>query len=736
MGSSAVTEQQVKKAATKRSKERKGSQGPKIIAVGGGKGGVGKSLVSSGIATALAQSGSTTYCIDLDLGGANLHTFFGLKNTTSGIGDFLYRPHSKELSDYAEDTGVKNLKLVAGGGFIPGIANLYYFQKLKVIRAVKRLEADYVVMDLGAGTSYNVVDFFSITRSGIVVINPEPTSMLNGYEFIKNVLFRIFSRSFKKGSVALDIIETHKFGGEDGKGSRVSLLMEEMERHDPHAAVTLKEICSRFRPGIVMNMTSSSEQARQLAANLAAICSKFLSIKISYAGMVPADPQVKVCLVGLKNLLETSAESSAAKAIRELAKRCAAEHFVSGEDLSRAEEVEDSASDGQGQETLGSDGTGELSLLLERFFSVLKEDAAVKDMETGSRSGPQQAFSVADPSAFLDLQPRRDPDWFRPMFSTERRYRGQEIDIPERPSGALSLIVALSDLEEELQSDGPGGNGNGSGMDRKRELAHAWFDCGCLFLKGGQAASAARAFSKALGLAPSDAVIMGNLAACSILSGSHLEAEKMLRELCRGDSAPAEALFNLGLCLFMKGDYEGASAELSRLAGRPDAPARLYPLLSEALYHAGMVQDAVRALDMWEQSLNAQKGEASAGEQRVQILPYILFNKALCHMASDDYGMAAGHLNRLLKHFPLDGQAHAALGICLSKQGRLEEAEEHLSRAVSLRPADLALRAARASLLFSMSKLDLAFEDAEAIARLRPANPGYRQLLEAMKNSI
>jgi tetratricopeptide (TPR) repeat protein len=97
---------------------------------------------------------------------------------------------------------------------------------------------------------------------------------------------------------------------------------------------------------------------------------------------------------------------------------------------------------------------------------------------------------------------------------------------------------------------------------------------------------------------------------------------------------------------------------------------------------------------------------------------------------------AAKCLESLLKAVPLDGQAHAALGLCLIHLGEPERAERHLSRAVSLRPADLGLRAARASLLFSRQILDKAIEDAEVIARLRPGNPGYRQLIEAIRTAI
>jgi len=61
----------------------------KIIPVASGKGGVGKSVIAANMSLALAQSGKSTVAMDLDLGGSNLHTLLGIKNTQAGIGNFL-----------------------------------------------------------------------------------------------------------------------------------------------------------------------------------------------------------------------------------------------------------------------------------------------------------------------------------------------------------------------------------------------------------------------------------------------------------------------------------------------------------------------------------------------------------------------------------------------------------------------------------------------------------------------
>jgi flagellar biosynthesis protein FlhG len=56
--------------------------GRRIIAIGGGKGGVGKSLIAANLAIYLSQLGKRVVLIDADLGGANLHTFVGVDRPT------------------------------------------------------------------------------------------------------------------------------------------------------------------------------------------------------------------------------------------------------------------------------------------------------------------------------------------------------------------------------------------------------------------------------------------------------------------------------------------------------------------------------------------------------------------------------------------------------------------------------------------------------------------------------
>ena len=131
---------------------------PKIWAVGGGKGGVGKTALTTGIAMTLAGQGRRCIMIDADLGGANLHTFLGMSPPQKTISD-LFRDSGSHLRDILLDTPFENLSLISGARAMLNLANLKHLQKEKLIRQIASLEADYIFIDLGARSSFNVLDF-------------------------------------------------------------------------------------------------------------------------------------------------------------------------------------------------------------------------------------------------------------------------------------------------------------------------------------------------------------------------------------------------------------------------------------------------------------------------------------------------------------------------------------------------------------------------------------------------
>ncbi|HEY6876401.1 MAG TPA: P-loop NTPase [Polyangiales bacterium] len=157
---------------------------PDIWAIAGGKGGVGKSVVAANLAVSVARRGLRCLLIDADLGGGNQHTLFGIEKPRTTLDAFL-QGEEKELASVAAQTRFHGLSLVFAASDALGSANPKHSQKQKFIRHVRRADADVVILDLGAGTSFNTLDLFLIARVQLVVTTPELTAIQNAYGFIK-----------------------------------------------------------------------------------------------------------------------------------------------------------------------------------------------------------------------------------------------------------------------------------------------------------------------------------------------------------------------------------------------------------------------------------------------------------------------------------------------------------------------------------------------------------------------
>lgn len=132
---------------------------PHICAIGGGKGGSGKTFICANLGVLLAAHGKKVILVDLDLGASNLHTLVGQSSLKTGLHDFLNKS-VKDLSLTAQPTDITGLHLISSLRCSIESGNLFYVQKQKIIKAIGRLPADFVLLDLGAGTTYNTLDFF------------------------------------------------------------------------------------------------------------------------------------------------------------------------------------------------------------------------------------------------------------------------------------------------------------------------------------------------------------------------------------------------------------------------------------------------------------------------------------------------------------------------------------------------------------------------------------------------
>ena len=167
----------------------------RIIAVGGAKGGIGKSIFAANLGMMLTSLGLRVAMVDLDLGGSDLHIYLGHKQIPqTTLNDFLNRKVSS-LSDAAIGCE-QGPMLIAGDCGELGAANIPFQRKMRLMENVRKIDADYIIFDLGGGTDFNTLDFFLASDLGIVLTTLDQSSYIEAYAFIKTALQRKLHRLF------------------------------------------------------------------------------------------------------------------------------------------------------------------------------------------------------------------------------------------------------------------------------------------------------------------------------------------------------------------------------------------------------------------------------------------------------------------------------------------------------------------------------------------------------------
>ena len=265
-----------------------------VLPIASGKGGVGKSLFASNVAIALAQAGKKVVLADLDLGASNLHLILGTGSVKDGIGTFLCNSEVN-FEDIIFNTEYMNLQFIPGDGEIPGMANLTSDQKTKLIRQLYLLEADYLILDLGAGTSFNTVDFFLSSSMGIIVTSPSLTATLNAYLFLKNVVFRLMSTSFKKDSWAGKYFEGLIHEGKSFQKVYIPKLIEKIKSEDIDSYTIFMKSMDVFKPMLVMNMLEDPKDSRK-AVKIRRSCKEYLGVDLEHLGVIYFDHLQEIAL--------------------------------------------------------------------------------------------------------------------------------------------------------------------------------------------------------------------------------------------------------------------------------------------------------------------------------------------------------------------------------------------------------------------------------------------------------
>lgn len=237
----------------------------KVIAVTGGKGGVGKTCVAANLGLTLASMGRAVMLMDADLGLANLDVVLGLRCRRT-LADVL--DGHCELADIVV-TGPQGMQVVPGASGIGRMSMLDDRELAGLINAFNDLTGrlDYLIVDTAAGISSSVTRFSRAAQRVLVVLSNEPASLTDAYALIK-----VLSRE--------------------------------------HGV-------QRFE--VLTNQVRRTGEGRECFVALARVCEKFLDVTLDYLGSVPADPFLKQAVSARRAVVDLYPRSPSSRAFRNIA---------------------------------------------------------------------------------------------------------------------------------------------------------------------------------------------------------------------------------------------------------------------------------------------------------------------------------------------------------------------------------------------------------------------------------
>ncbi|MES9898402.1 MAG: MinD/ParA family protein [Sedimenticola sp.] len=239
----------------------------RVIAVTGGKGGVGKTNVSLNLAVALADMGKRVMLLDADLGLANidvmlgLHPEYDLSHVLNG---------ERNLEEVVID-GPSGIKVVPGASGVQQMAELSEAEHAGLISAFSEVGADLdvLIVDTAAGISDTVISFSRAVQELVVVVCDEPASITDAYAMIK-------------------------------------LLNREYD-------------VDRFH--ILANMTRHPQEGRNLYNKISRVTDRYLDVMLSYMGSIPYDDSLLKAVRAQKPVVHAYPRSRIAQTFKNLAKK-------------------------------------------------------------------------------------------------------------------------------------------------------------------------------------------------------------------------------------------------------------------------------------------------------------------------------------------------------------------------------------------------------------------------------
>ncbi len=283
-----------------------------LVSVASGKGGVGKSVIATNLALLLAKQGYRVLLADLDVGGADAHIMLGQLNPTATLTDFLEK-RVERLSDVALPVPFHSgLKLIAGTGETLATANMAYARKKRLIKHFQDIDADVVVIDIGAGTGYHALDFFLMADIHLAVATPEPTSVLDLYRFIKLAAIRRVLACFLARTPMSEVLSNRDF-------SSVDEVMTVAGTTDEEGRQVAASALQSFRPGLIVNRVTGRSQVN--IHQLRKLLHQYVGGDVTLLGEIPDDPAMGPAIRKFLPIVEAAPAGPASLSLAHIAEK-------------------------------------------------------------------------------------------------------------------------------------------------------------------------------------------------------------------------------------------------------------------------------------------------------------------------------------------------------------------------------------------------------------------------------
>ena len=324
-----------------------------IWPIGGGKGGSGKSFLAGNLGIWLAKQGNKTLLIDADFGAANLHTMIGIPYQPKSLSDFLNKK-VQTLAETVIETRVPNLYLISGAGNNLDTGNMPYEQKMKIVRAISKLSYDFTLLDLGAGTSFNTIDFFLISDSGIFVTTPEPTSIENVYRLMRAVYSRKI-RQLLKAYQFRTLVEETEARTNGAMVNNPEYFLSVIKELEPEKGKMVEEALWASQFKLVLNQLRKQDNPK-MGVLICRIIEKHLGLPVQFIGNIAYDDLVHDAVCQRVPFLDKYPHTQTAVDLKKFCKQILGERRK-GEGTGPAEEDQEKAADGREQRGIKSNET-------------------------------------------------------------------------------------------------------------------------------------------------------------------------------------------------------------------------------------------------------------------------------------------------------------------------------------------------------------------------------------------